>query len=278
MTTTSDELDVSEGVALDSDTLAALGSFVTRATESDRAEKAAASTAGSSPLNSSTQDLGWEGVAAALGRWHQEHPIHDLPVGDFLFFPSGERPDQIDSPAWGDMNDCDFPLAAGPVRRIVVTADGELIERHHAGQRTLPFTLQEVVAMATPWVGAKEERVADGALQFLPPPSEQEVREALGARFDAARDLFGITLLADLKTDLEQRRAGAKLSMGIGAALLGGVVLISLAIDNVALKAVAAVLLGCVPLTILALGRRALQRADGHIAELKAHIGDSSSA
>lgn len=204
------------------------------------------------------------GVAGAefegLGPLQVEAPgPRDVRVGSFTFFPSEARDDiEFDVDA--------YLLAQSETRALVAGGDAKLKEIHFGGSHAVPFSLTELLELATPFAGIELEQV--GETSFLAPSVEASMRATLGAKFDTAADLFGVPLLESARAELASRMRGSHVLLGVAVFLLLGIGLIATAVSSLMMKAVVVLMLGCIPVTLIALGLRSRGKAQEELLRL----------
>ncbi len=183
----------------------------------------------------------------------------DVRVGSFTFFPGAPRDDI-------EFADDAFLFAQSETRALVVDEDGKINEVHMGGAHPVPFSLAEVLELATPFVGVSLEEV--GETGFLSPSTEAAMRESLGAKFNTSADLFGVPLLEGARSELEGRIRGSHMLIVVAVVLLLGIVLIATAVSSVVMKVAVSLMLGCVPVTLIVMGLRSRAKAQEELLRL----------
>ena len=178
--------------------------------------------------------------------------MHSTQHGSFTFFPLSVRDDV-------ELADDGFVIAQSETRALIASEDGSLNEVHFGGTHRVPFSLAEVLELATPFAGVSLEEV--GETRFLSPGTEASLRADLGAKFDTAADLFGVPLLEGARAELESRMSGSRMLMFVAALLLLGIALIAAAVSGVVMKVVVSLALGCIPVTLIVMALRSRAKA-----------------
>lgn len=183
----------------------------------------------------------------------------DVRIGSFTFFPSEVRDDiKHDADA--------YLLAQSETRALVATSDAKIKEIHFGGSHAVPFSLAELLELATPFVGIEFEQV--GETSFLAPSVETSMRASLGAKFNTSADLFGVPLLESARAELASRMRGSHVLLGVAVFLLLGIGLIAMAMSSLVMKAVVVLMLGCIPVTLIVLALRNRGKAQEELLRL----------
>ncbi|MEM7606194.1 MAG: hypothetical protein AAF411_12635 [Myxococcota bacterium] len=201
---------------------------------------------------------GYRIAAPLLDRWPSSGRVN-VPVGPFTFFPSHVEHEVYD-PRDGTL------IAAHETRAFVLDDGGTLREFFLGGSRVLPFTVDELLGLAAPFIGARLE--GEEGERYLGRADEARCKAELESRFGAATDLLGIPLLESVRAELEGRRRSAMATIGVALGLLGGIVAIALAVAHPVMKAVVLLGLGCVPVTILWAAQKTRSKAGEALARL----------
>lgn len=183
----------------------------------------------------------------------------DVRVGSFTFFPTAVRDDI-------EFAEDAFLLAQSETRALIATGEATLKEIHFGGSHMVPFSLAELLELAVPFAGIELEEA--GETPFLSPSTEASMRESLGAKFDTAADLFGVPLLAGARAELASRMRGSQVLLGVAVFLLLGIALIASAVTSVVMKVAVILMLGCIPVTLIALGLRSRKKAQAELLRL----------
>ncbi len=183
----------------------------------------------------------------------------DVPVGSFTFFPTVLQDDI-------ELADDAFLFAQSETRALVVGEDEKLNEVHFGGTHPVPFSLAEVLALATPFVGVDLEEV--GETRFLAPATEASMRERLGVQFNSSADLFGVPLLEGARSELASRMRGSQMLIVVAVFLLLGIGLVATAVSSIMMKVAVSLMLGCVPLTLIVMGVRSRAKAQKELLRL----------
>jgi hypothetical protein len=183
----------------------------------------------------------------------------DVRVGSFTFFPATTRDDiEFDADA--------YLFAQSETRALVVGGDAKLKEIHFGGGHAVPFSLAELLELATPFAGLDLEKV--GETWFLSPSTEASMRASLAGKFDTAADLFGVPLLEGARAELASRMRGTHVLFGVSVFLLLGIALIVTAVSSLVVKLAVALMLGCVPVTLIVYGSRSRTKAQEELQRL----------
>ena len=185
-------------------------------------------------------------------------PIANVPVGHWMFFPAADS--DIPRP------EGTFLLARSPAQDIVVEPDGTALLVHTGGAQKLHMDADEVLGLAAPLVDVRFH--GGDETPYVSTEDETMLRDALGARFDRAADLYGIPLLQNVREELRGRARGAMMAAVVGLVLTAAIVATVLAIDGIPSKLVIGIALGCVPLGLALLAFRAASKAKGSLARL----------
>ena len=184
-------------------------------------------------------------------------------VGSLCFFPRDVRED-VSLPADS------FLIAQSETRAFVLDGTGKITEVHFGGGHPIPFSFVELLDLARPFAGLQMQCI--GETRFLAPEREASMRDELGAKFDIASDLFGVPLLKSARSELESRIRGTRVLFAVALVLLLGILLIASAMSTPLVMGVVALSLGCIPVTLVALGARTRTKASQELSNLPAAL------